>query len=213
MCFSAAASFASGTIISGIGVATVRKARRPEQRLFASIPLIFGFQQFAEGVLWITLRSGGYALLQNVAAQVYLLAALFAWPIVIPVSMYLMEKVKTRKNILAALIAAGSIISLSNAFALIFYPITPQIDGSNIEYIVAFPNALGIFSILYVPSTVLPLFVSSVRRVWILGILITIALIVSLIFFYGYVTSVWCFFAALVSGMVYWILSEAQKER
>jgi hypothetical protein len=51
MCFSAGASFAGAVVISAVGVATVRKAKKPTQRLFAGIPLLFGFQQFAEGTL------------------------------------------------------------------------------------------------------------------------------------------------------------------
>jgi len=211
MCFSAAASFASGVVLSGAGVATARKVRKPEQRLFASIPFLFGLQQFAEGVLWITLRSGSYDQLQNAAAIVFLIVALVLWPVVVPLSMYFMEEVKRRKVILAGLIVAGAIISLSNAFSILFYDVTAQIQGFHISYKVDFPSALGIFSLLYVPSTILPLFVSSVRRMWTLGIMITIALAISVIFFYGYVISVWCFFAALISVMIYWVLSESTR--
>jgi len=203
MCFSAVASFSSAAVISGVGVATVRKARRPKQKLFASIPLIFGFQQFAEGALWITLRSGSYDQLQNAAAYGFLTAALVVWPVLIPLSMYFMEEVRKRKYILAVLIVAGIIISASNAFSLLFYDVTAQIQGFHINYRVDFPSALGIFSLLYIPSTVFPLFVSSVRRMWILGVMITMALAISVIFFYGYVISVWCFFAALISVMIY----------
>ncbi len=210
MCFSAPVSFASAAVLSGAGAATVRQARKPEQKLFASIPLIFGFQQFAEGVLWITLKSGEYDQLQNVAAYAFLITALVLWPVVVPLSMSFMEEIKARKYALAGLIVAGAIISISNAYSLLFYDMTAQIQGFHINYRVEVPSALGIFSLLYIPATVFPFFVSSIRRMWMLGILITIALIVSVIFFYGYVISVWCFFAALISAMIYWILRQSQ---
>jgi len=59
MCFSASASFAGGAVLTTIGVASVSKVSDPKQKLFAEIPLLFAFQQFAEGVVWLTLKAGG----------------------------------------------------------------------------------------------------------------------------------------------------------
>ena len=87
MCFSAAASFAGSAAISAVGIATQRKVRKPSQRLFAIIPLLFGFQQFAEGILWITLRSGEHPWLQNAATYIFLITALVIWPVMVPLSM------------------------------------------------------------------------------------------------------------------------------
>ncbi len=211
MCFSAGASFAGGIIISAVGVATVRKARKPTQRLFAGIPLLFGFQQFTEGVLWVTLRSGGHDWLQNAATYIFLITALVIWPVMIPLSMWFMEEVKKRKKILAGLIVTGGILSLFYAFCLISYDVTPQINGFHIQYMDGFPKTLvDIAFLFYLASTVAPLFVSSVRRMWLFGILITVSCLVTRIFFAQYLTSVWCFFAALISVVIYWILSESQ---
>jgi hypothetical protein len=208
MCFSAGASITSGIVISAIGVATIGKVSKPAQKLFAGIPLLFGFQQFAEGVLWITLRSsGGYERLQNVVTYIFLITALVIWPTLIPLSVWFMEKRKTKKKILTGLIVAGSITSLFYSFCLIFYDVTPQIQGFHIQYIDNFPWPLvSIIFIFYFASTVIPLFVSSVRRAWLFGILITISYIVTRVFYEQYVTSIWCFFAALLSVVIYWIL-------
>jgi hypothetical protein len=211
MCFSAGASFAGGVVISAIGVASVKKVRKPSQRLFAVIPLLFGFQQFAEGVLWITLRSGEYDWLQSAATYIFLITALVIWPVMIPLSMWLMEEVKMRKKILTGLIITGGILSLFYAFCLISYNISPQINGFHIQYVDYFPRTLvNIAFIFYLVSTIAPLFVSSVRRMWIFGILIAVSCIITGIFFAQYLTSVWCFFAALISVVIYWILRESQ---
>jgi len=211
MCFSAGASFAGGIVISAVGVATVRKVRKPTQRLFAGIPLLFGFQQFAEGVLWVTLRSGGHDWLQNAATYIFLITALVIWPVMIPLSMWFIEEVKRRKKILAGLIVTGCLPSLFYAFCLISYDVTPQINGFHIYYVDDFPKTLvDIAFLFYLASTVAPLFVSSVRRMWLVGILITVSCLVTRIFFAQYLTSVWCFFAALISVVIYWILSESQ---
>ena len=212
MCFSAGASFAGGVVISAVGIATQRKVRKPSQRLFAVIPLLFGFQQFAEGVLWITLRSVEHDWLQNFAAYIFLITALVIWPVLIPLSMWFMEEAKKRKKILTGLIVTGGIVSLFYAFCLIFYDVTPQIHGFHIKYVDEFPKILvDIAFIFYLASTIVPLFVSSVRRMWMFGILITVSCLVTGIFFVQYMTSIWCFFAALISAVIYFILNESQS--
>jgi hypothetical protein len=214
MCFSAGASFAGGIVISAIGVATLGKVSKPAQKLFAGIPLLFGFQQFIEGVLWITLRSsGGYERLQNAATYIFLITALVIWPVMIPLSIWFMEKVKKRKKILAGLIVTGSITSLFYGICLISYNVTPQIQGFHIQYIDNFPWLLvSIIFVFYFASTAAPLFVSSVRRMWLFGTLITISYIVTRIFYAQYVTSVWCFFAALLSIVIYWVLRGSRRK-
>ncbi|MFC1919345.1 DUF6629 family protein [Chloroflexota bacterium] len=211
MCFSAEASFAGGLVISAVGVATVRKVRKPTQWLFAVIPLLFGFQQFAEGVLWITLRSGGHDWLQNTATYIFLITALVIWPLMIPLSMWFMEEVKKRKKLLAGLTVTGGLLSLFYAFCLISYDVSSQINGFHIQYVDEFPKTLVVIAfVFYLVSTVAPLFVSSVRRMWLFGIMIAVSCLVTGIFFAQYLTSVWCFFAALISILIYWILSESQ---
>lgn len=212
MCFSAQASLTSGAVLSAIGVITLRQTWKPEQKLFASIPLLFGIQQFAEGILWITLKSGRYAHLENVAAHIFLVAALVVWPVMIPTSIWLMEREKRKKKILAVLMGLGGVLSLFYAFCLLFFNVTPQVQSFHIVYIDSFPIFFaGIAFLFYVATTVIPLFVSSVKRMWLFGILISVSLVVTGIFFQEYLTSVWCFFAAGLSITIYWVLDESRS--
>ncbi|MGD1118726.1 MAG: DUF6629 family protein [Dehalococcoidales bacterium] len=213
MCFSAQASFTGGAVITAIGIATLAKAEKPAQIPFASIPLIFGIQQCAEGVLWITLRSDGYERLQNAATYIFLITALVIWPTMMPLSIRLMEKVKPRKIILAGLIAIGGLLSLYYAYCLLFYNVTPQIQSFHINYVNDFPGALVKTAfVVYMAAPIAPLFVSTVKRMWLFGILVTVSCIVTGIFFAQYLTSVWCFFAAMISITIYWVLSGARSE-
>ena len=210
MCFSAAASFAGGAVISAVGVATQKKVRKPSQRLFAVIPFLFGFQQFAEGVLWITLRSGEHSWLQNTTTYIFLITALVIWPVMVPTSMWFMEEGEKRKKILTGLIVTGGILSLFYAYCLIAYDVTPQINNFHIQYVDDFPRTLVDIAFVFYPvSTIVPLFVSSFRRMWVFGILIAVSYIITGIFFAQYLTSVWCFFAAVISVVIYWILSKS----
>jgi hypothetical protein len=213
MCFSAEASFTSGVVISAIGIATLRKARKPEQRLFAVIPLLFAFQQFAEGVLWTTLRSGGYEALQNVATHIFLVTALIIWPVMVPLSVWFMEESKKRKRILVGLMLAGGIVSLFYAFCLISYNVYPEIQSFHLVYVNDFPGTpLGIGLGFYAAATIAPLFVSSVRRMRLFGILIATSCLITGVFYAEYLTSVWCFFAALISISIYWVLIESRSK-
>jgi hypothetical protein len=207
MCFSAGASFVGGAIISAIGVAAQTKVSKPAQRLFSLIPFFFGFQQLAEGVLWVTLGSGKYPVLQDVVTYIFLVTALVIWPVMVPLSVRLMEEVKLRKRILTGLLVAGCLLAAVYAFCLVYYDIFPQINSFHIEYIYNVPQTLmTIAFVFYLVVTVVPFFVSSVKRMWLFGVLIAISCIVTGIFFSQFLTSVWCFFAAIISIIVYWIL-------
>ncbi|MGI6079286.1 MAG: DUF6629 family protein [Fastidiosipilaceae bacterium] len=212
MCFSAPASFVGSAVIGGIGAVSQNKVIRPNQRLFALIPLIFAIQQLAEGVLWITLASGSYQTLETVATYVFIVPALILWPFIVPLSLLLMEERKTRKTILCSLLAVGSTVALFFAYCLIFYNVTPQIHGMHIMYAEDFPRiGTNVFYAVYVIATIVPLFVSSVPRMWIFGVLITISYAVACIFFSQYLISVWCFFAAAISLVICWILASVAK--
>jgi hypothetical protein len=213
MCFSAEASFTGGVIISAIGVITIRKVHNPSQIIFASIPLFFGFQQITEGILWLTIPVTEYAAMQKVATYIFQIMALVIWPLMIPLSVLYMEKSEKRKKILFVLMIAGAMISIYYSYCLLAFSISPQIKGFHIQYDNGFPKSLAlIVSLIYIIVTITPLFVSSIKRTHLLGILMTLSCLVTAIFFTQYLTSVWCFFAALISGVIFWILSDSRKK-
>ena len=212
MCFSAQASFTGSAIITAIGIAALTRVRKTEQVPFAGIPIIFGIQQCAEGVLWITLKSGAHANLQNAATHIFLVTALIIWPTMVPVSVWLIEKNSRRKKLLSLVIAAGVIVSVFYAFCLFSYNVTPRIQSFHIQYIDEFPHHfVAIAFVLYLSATITPLFLSSIKRMWLFGVLICISVVVTAVFYAQYLTSVWCFFAALISISIYWILSDVRK--
>lgn len=212
MCFSAEASFAGGVIISAIGIATVREIHKPSQLVFASIPLFFGLQQIIEGTLWLTIPSPDFIGLQKISTYIFLIMADFLWPTMIPLAVLLMEENKKRKKILRLLFVLGLSLSLYYAWCLVFFNVTPQIVGYHILYNVDFPKSLEMPAfIIYLIVAITPLFVSSIQRTHLLGILMFLSCLVTAIFFTQYLTSVWCFFAALISGVIFWILRDAKK--
>ena len=213
MCFSAEASFAGGIVISAIGVYTVKEVHKPSQITFACIPLFFGVQQFTEGFLWLTLPNHDAVNLQKICTYLFLIMADILWPLIIPLSVLMMEENKKIRNRLRILLFGGFLLSLYYTYCLLFYTVTPNIKGYHIDYYSDFPSLLSIFVFgVYLIVTITPLFISSIKRTRLLGILMSFSCGVTLIFFTQFLASVWCFFAALISGVIFWILKDEKKK-
>jgi hypothetical protein len=213
MCFSAGASFVGGVVISGIGVVTVREIHKPSQLVFACIPLFFGLQQILEGSLWLTLPVTDHIMIQKIVTYCFLVMAQVLWPTLIPVSVLLMEKDKKRKRILQILLGLGILLSCYYIFCLASFSVTPMIKGYHIQYDTEFPASLSMTAfIIYLIVTITPLFISGIKRTHLLGILMFLSCLITVIFFTQYLLSVWCFFAALISAVIFWILRDSKKE-
>ena len=68
MCFSSNASFGASAVLAVVGVVAIAKAKNTPGRLFAAIPFIFSIQQFAEGMLWLSMKEhdiGGMGGMSN----------------------------------------------------------------------------------------------------------------------------------------------------
>ncbi len=212
MCFSAEASIAGGVIISAIGIATVTKVHKSAQLVFASIPLFFGLQQIVEGSLWLTIPLNDYGSLKEISTYIFLIMADVLWPTMIPLSVLLMEDKLKRKKILLVLLGMGITLSLYYSFCLFNFDVMPEIRGYHIHYSTTFPKFLSMPAfIIYLVVTIAPLFISSIKRTHLMGVLMFLSCVVTAIFFTQYLTSVWCFFAAILSGVIYWILKDSKS--
>ncbi len=213
MCFSAEASFAGGIIISAIGVVTVTKVHKPSQLLFACIPIFFGIQQINEGILWLTIPNPDHQTLLKFSTYVFLLMADVLWPVIIPLSVYFMEENRKKKKILRVLLITGISLSMYYTYCLFAYTVTPEIAGYHIKYNSDFPKILGLIAFgIYLIVTITPLFVSSIKKTHLLGAFMFLSCVVTAIFFTQFLTSVWCFFAALISGVIFWILMDSKRK-
>jgi len=175
--------------------------------------LFFGVQQIVEGILWLALLDTGYIHIQKMATYLFLIMAQVVWPSMIPVSVLLMEEKRRRKIILGILLGMGISLSLYYSFCLISFSVTPQIICYHIQYNTGFPDSLAIAAfIVYLIVTITPLFISSIKRTHLLGILMFSSCLITAIFFTQFLISVWCFFAAVISGVIFWILRDSKKE-
>jgi len=61
-------------------------------------------------------------------------------------------------------------------------------------------------------ATIAPLFISSIKRIHFVGTIMGLSFIVSAIFYKEFLISVWCFFAAIISFVVFYIIKDAHKK-
>jgi hypothetical protein len=214
MCFSAGASFTSGVVISAVGVAALKEVKKPSQLAFASIPLLFGIQQIAEGFVWLALTDPINAHFQTIGTYAFLTMARIIWPTMIPLCVLLMEEEINNRRKQAMLLAMGLSVSLYYMYCLVFLNVIPSIEGHHIRYISDFPESLAVpVFIVYFIAGITPFFVSSIRRTRLLGMLMFVSCLVTAVFFVQYLTSVWCFFAAIASVVVFWIVRSPGEGR
>lgn len=216
MCFSAEASFGTGVVIAIVGAVAVRKAETPSWRVFALIPLFLSIQQCMEGILWLSLPHPDFLLWQRIGTYGFLLFAWVVWPTYIPFSVRLLEVDEKRKKILSILMGMGVCASLFFSYILIFHQTEAQIDGYHIKYNQNFQYGYLISWIVsgfnFIP-TVISLFISSIKQMWVLGIVILISFIITKVFFEDYLISIWCFFAAALSFLVLYIIMSLREKK
>ncbi len=206
MCFSALSSFIGGGVLTAIGTGTILQNKEPDRRLFAAIPFVFGVQQLSEGVVWLTLPASGHEAVLHVARTVFLIAAGIVWPTVVPLSMLLMEKVRIRRTALWAMLAVGVATSLAHFVGMLTFTVHSEILGFHIRYSLDSPVPWALASMIgYLVATLVPLYVSSHRRMIWFAVIVTVAYAVTQIFYQEFLVSVWCFFAALASASIWWI--------
>ena len=215
MCFSAGASFGAAAVLSIVGAVAVIKAKTIPQGLFATIPFIFSIQQVAEGMLWLSFNNDDIPG-RSFFTYVFLVFAIMFWPVWIPFTMRFLEIDVTRKKILTMILIAGSIVSAGFACIILFYPLEAVATHHHIQYKLDLPpainNLMWLFNILYFTTTIISTFISSIKRMQLLGTVFIAAYLFSIYFYNGAVLSVWCYFAALLSIVILWIVSEFRSD-
>lgn len=209
MCFSAQASFTASAVLAIIGTLNLPQVTAKRQWLLAAIPFFFTIQQATEGVLWMTLGvEGANPTLRDLALYIYLFFAIFFWPICIPLSIYLAETVSWRKNVIGIFVLGGIATTLVNIYYA--WGQTPQVavTDHSINYIGWLPDQ----RFTYGAVVVLPTFFSSLKNMWQFGVLTALGAVITNYFFLVTYVSVWCFFCALISLLLYKIFRDNLPE-
>jgi hypothetical protein len=215
MCFSAGASFGASALLGGMGIVAIVKATSTRQRLFAAIPLIFSVQQLSEGMLWLSLKTPALIAWQPFFIYAFLVCAMAIWPLWIPFTIRLLEKEERRKKVLNVLVGVGAAVTVAVVCILFLFPVEVIPAHHHIHYKFDFPlvseKLAWIFTILYITATIVAPFMSGYKRMKWLGVAFLASYIFTMLFYDGFVVSVWCYCAAVLSVVVLWIIVELRK--
>lgn len=211
MCFSAEISFSAGVALVGVGAYALKKVDSKKKIAFASVPVFFGLQQISEGFLWVSLNNGDQPLMMDISMYIYIFFAQVFWPTWIPLAIWNMEPDLKRKKILFYPFIIGILASLQLIYSLIFYDVEASASQNHIHYDIEIQR-LGIHQVLYVISTAIPFYVSSLKYMKLVGTILVGSLIVAMIFYFYHVISIWCFFAAILSSLVILVDAKNQKK-
>jgi hypothetical protein len=212
MCFSATASFGAAAVLGTIGSVSVTKAGKPSQIHFSLIPMLFALQQVSEGLLWLSLSHESMYAWKEPTTYIFLFFAQFLWIWWIPLSLYLMEENAWRKKLLFGTFFLGLCCATMLGYRLYLYGVYAGIEHHHIRYVIGSNKLLTLMSsVLYVIAIIVPFFISSISRIKVVGILLTISLLVTWFFYKEYLISVWCFFAALLSCALAYLLHTLRK--
>jgi hypothetical protein len=201
-------------LLAIVGVVSAKKVNKPSQIAFASIPFLFSFQQFTEGILWLSLTHTEFAFLESISTYFFLIIAQIVWPTWVPVSILFLEKDAKRKKALYAILALGITLSLYLTYCYIMYDVHAQISQHHIEYNLSFPHTkhlLWLSALFYFIPTVISTIVSSVKRMQFLGLIVLVSCVVTRLFTLKYFISIWCFFAAIISVLVLLIMIKLHR--
>ena len=200
MCYSATASFVAGVSLLVIGVVTVKKVQSKEEIPLAMIPLLFGAQQIIEGMLWLSFKFDA-PLLNVIMTYSFTLFSHVLWPVFVPFSIGLVETVAWRKKVIWAFRITGGAVGLYLLYFIIRFPITSEI---NVHVLYVFPNFhKPLLLALYVAATCVSAFFSSYKLINVFGVLALLSFMVAYWFYTAVFFSVWCFFSAILSAVIY----------
>ena len=201
MCFSASASFIAGTSLCAIGVATVKKVEARNELPFAMIPLLFGIQQLAEGVIWLTF-SHDAPLLKQTMTYLYSGFSHVLWPMYVPFAMGVLEAVRWRKKAIFAFEAAGVAVGLYLLYFIVTLPVVAEVMGQHLVYVSPHFYLIPVM-VLYLAATCVSCFFSSHGFVRLFGVLALLSYIAAYVIHVEALVSIWCFFAAILSLLIY----------
>ncbi|WP_328892264.1 DUF6629 family protein [Streptomyces sp. NBC_00236] len=191
MCWSATADLVAGTAISAIGAACVLRTRRARDLPLAALPLLLGAHQVIESVVW---RADGGTGPATVAWAVIALPVLALW---VPLGVLCAAPPRARRR-LAVPVAAGAATSAVLAYGLAARPVTAQIRGHTLGYVLDLPRP-GLLVAGYLLATVGSLLLSGDRVLVWLGVLVAGGAAVCAALWRLEFISTWCAFAAVCS--------------
>ncbi|MFJ3785467.1 DUF6629 family protein [Streptomyces sp. NPDC090093] len=194
MCWSAAADLWAGLGIGAVGVASLASVRRPGDAPLAALPLLLGAHQVVEAAVWHADGGAGPATLA------WAVIALPLLPLWIPVGVLTAALPADRPRLLVPL-AIGLATACLLAYRLATRPVTAEIRGRTLGYVVDLPYAPLLLA-AYFLATVGALLLARDRLLRLLGLLTGAGAAVCALLWTTEFVSTWCALAAVASVLL-----------
>jgi hypothetical protein len=154
--------------------------------------------------------------LHRLAVNTFLGFALVIWPFWVPLSVRIMERSAARRRALTALSWFGGLVGVSAALLLSRWQPVASVAGHSIRY--DYPGTSDspihfLLLVAYAVSVVLPLFVSTAKLARTIGVVLVLSVMITVSIERDAFTSVWCFFAAILSGLIAVAVDRDQRSR
>ncbi|MET9931674.1 MULTISPECIES: DUF6629 family protein [unclassified Streptomyces] len=202
MCWSATADLWAGLGIGAVGVASLASVRRPGDAPLAALPLLLGAHQVVEAAVWHT---GGGAGPATLAWAVIALPLLPLW---LPAGVLTAARPADRPRLLVPL-AAGLATAGVLAHRLATRPVTAEVRGRTLGYVVDLPHAPLLLA-AYLLATVGALLLARDRLLRLLGLLTGAGAVVCALLWSTEFVSTWCALAAVASLLLLvWVRGRA----
>jgi hypothetical protein len=190
-----------------IGILTLLKVSQPREVPLALLPLFFGLHEFAQGFVWLGTAGAIAPRATEMAETFYLFYAKGLLQFWVPLAVWLLEPRGWRKGVLGVLTLFGGAMTFYALYALAQAPADVYVRNDALVYATPRLNHLWL-ALGYILTTVGALMLSSSIAIALYGLLNLIGL--SLV--YGLApyafTSLWCLYAALLSGLLYFYFVE-----
>ncbi len=201
MCFSPEADLVAGAVLLPVGVAALREVRHVREVPFAALPLLFALHQLVESLVWFGESGDVSTCTAQAATTAYVLFALPVLPLLVPLAVMLVEPVGARLRV-APFVALGAVVSLYMGRAALDGPITVRAEAHALVYGVGMDDRV-LWSLLYVVAVIGPSLLSGSPSILWFGVLnLVAAVIVGWAYLSGF-ASLWCFFAAATSVLIW----------
>jgi hypothetical protein len=215
MCFSAPISFASSAILFPLGIASFIKAYRhqPHYIWFSLIPIFFALQQVFEGFVWLNLQIQNFKL-THLFSFIYLFFAYCFWPAYFSFAIEKIEHVAYKKRLMRYAGVLAILLAFALYIPLFFNPIglVVTIWHHSICYSSQFSNIQQVlYNFFYLGILFFSCVIADNRKINLFGVAIMVSYVISGLFYIYAFTSVWCFFAAILSVLVYQIIPNTHK--
>jgi hypothetical protein len=212
VCFSAGANFVGSAVLGAIGLATLAEVKHRREFLFAAMPCLFALHQFTEGFVWLGLKHSMPPIVAHDAGAAYVLYAQGLLPFLLPLSVFLLEPTRRRRQHMLGFSILGGALAVYILWGLIAYPLQVSARGHGIVYFNQI-STTTLVAMLYVTATCGALFFSGFRPLMLLGWLNFVGLIVVMLVRRYEFTSLWCAYAAAVSGLIYVFFRRSRLDR